>query len=223
MLQILVIIILALDVLLGSFSYKPIEPTKENISSWVEEMSPIFVDLGYGDKELTPYVRFQNLPYRGSTLAERSNAVRVCSKNLELSTYYKYKKNILYGTPDIVGTLTHEMAHMYQGVKCMRDDFSVERDATLNDIKVLKELSNNEFYKVALLWQLRELSITYTIDEYCKQNLSRDWIKYLSEDAQKRYGKLTCSSASERRPYTSVIPILIEEGFFKDLGIEYGK
>lgn len=210
MIKILITLALLLDSILTGITIKSVDISKESLYGYSEEISSAFVELNLTEKEIKPTIYFKNIPFRGSTLTEKSNYYRVCSSNIELSTKYKYKHNPLYGTPDIIVTLAHEMTHMYQGIDCGKSVPIVEKEATINDILVLNKLSDDDFYKIALLWQLRELAIIRAIDESCGNNESSDWTIKLSKQANELYGKVTCSTAKNRRFYTDALLEIME-------------
>lgn len=204
MFQLLVLIVLMLDVLLGGMTPVKADPTKENLYSYASELNTAFENMGYN--KLEPIITFENLKgAKGASDAPYWQVNAYCGQDIAIGMQYRYPSYKFYNTIDIVPTLAHEMSHMYQGVNC--DTKTVETDATLIGLRALSKMPKNSIYYQALLWQLRDLAIMRALDEKC----DKTWMKDLSEEAQSLYGDTTCGYARSRHFYTDALISILKD------------
>jgi len=204
MIQTLIALALALDALIAGRPAIAVDPTKAALYQAADDLAPIFEEMGY--PYIEPVITFENLGARGrgAVYIPYWQVNHYCGHRIAIGMQYRYPNYELYGTPDILATLAHEMAHTYQGVLCERKVSTVEEDATVMGLVAMEAAG----YDDALLWQLRELMILRALDEDCSD---RAWMDKLSKQARDIYGDTSCLEATGRRAYTQAILTIMDD------------
>lgn len=200
MFQLFVLIALMLDALIAGRPEVSVETTKPALYEVVDDLTPAFLDMGF--EPITPTITFENMGGGyGRVKVPIWQVYFVCSKDLEIGMQFRYENFKYHDTPFLHAVVAHELAHNYQGARCMMPN--LERDAVIMDLVALQ----NSEYTDALLWQLREFAVMRALEEKC----DRTWMSKLSEQGQALYGKTSCSTARSYHRYTQALVDIIED------------
>lgn len=140
-----------------------VEPTKENLYSFYNNLNSAYVEMGYDSRKATIF--FDNIDgARGATYSLPYSPFPWCDGKIGIGMQYKYPSYKYYETIDIYSTLGHESAHVYQSVNCQSK--TVEAGATLMSLKAFS-LMDDDISKQAFYWYLRELAMHRLDYEMC--------------------------------------------------------
>lgn len=168
-----------------------VEPTKENLYSFYENLNKAYVELGYDKRQAIIF--FDNIDgSRGATYSIPYSPFPWCDGRIAIGMQYRYPTYEYYETIDILSTLAHESGHVYQAVNCQSK--TVEAGATLLSLKALS-LMDDEASRQVYYWYLKELLEHRLKYEKCvtKEDLSG------------------CASGYDWRPYTLAIDWALSE------------
>lgn len=205
MLEYLITLVFLLELMITSTT---VDPTKENLYKWKEDLTPAFVSLGYAPiKDIS--ITWESISARGATKSPFHQSIHDwCGPVIGIQTTYRYDHTPTYGTPEVVWVLAHELAHVYQGAECSM--WYSERKANAAALAALFS-GKDELYWQAGIWMLRELAIVRAVDESCKQKEDYHlWLNKLSDQTLEIYGNIKCWQVSGYREYSVALDEIID-------------
>lgn len=172
-LQLLLTLILALNVAWAPYKDKYFSPEKVDLAPYIESLEDAYVELGVPySKEI--YFEYRPFPVRvlGATKTRGDGS---CMQTVALNTTLRIPSHPLYGSPEPIATLAHEVAHVYQGAGCMDSAMAAESNAEVGmflSLAYLAETDDNA--KAALIYELRREVILAALNLSKQQGLGAD-------------------------------------------------